>query len=446
MKDWTVAHLPSLNEDVYRRGLPIPAMAAILNERLLYKAPGPEALPRLQAMQLLMILGVVGSSVERHAQQATRRTRDDSAIVPGGGLAQLFVRGNERFVSFFQRTADALEHPHRDTFITYVEHNGPTVETLHPEHGHVIHRLSGAFPDGGYLLFSGEPDEVAFIKLLKKSACLQAAANAYLEQLGEADLLDEPASIQAALWASTLMFAVRALIVDFIRNAPFREDFFLDTLRQYAIPWYPDRPLRAPSGANDDSALLRDVLLFRELLPSTAGFPGFRAYVRAVSSILLPSAARRILGAMDAPPIDTRIEQRLRMPLKKINDLPSSDVRSLLAHNPWLSPYLELFRSQRDLSRAHYATILKYLVRPKQRRDQTNDAREAETVVTNTHGTTMMHPSGILKQLDEARREHPLARLGARDSLSDLMQRQLASFGYRPAPHAELMQMCRTQD
>jgi hypothetical protein len=440
MKDWVVAQLPRLNRNA-RCGMPVGGMIRVLNRELLAGAPPRCTLTDSTSMQVLSILGLVGSSVERHAQQAAIRENRPSEI--GAGLARLMVRDDEPFLAYFQAVADRVGHPHRDSFVTYVERNGPTLEALHPASGQVVHRLSAGFADGSSLLYSGTPDEMSFIGLLREAVCLQAAANRFLEQVARSPRLSDQEPLRAALWSAMLIFAIRARIVDFMRNASFGEDFFLDVLRQYAVPWYRDRPLRAPSGANDDMAVLRDVLLFRDLIPPGPGFAGFRAHVRHVCPILLHASARHIESALEMPAIDERIEAALGLSIASLDELSDDDATALVTGQPWIAAYLELYQAQRDLSRAHFSTVRKYLISPKQRRDASGDPREKVTVVNNGQGTTGMAPGGVLQQLDDARSQHPLVRLSARRMLAEPIRQGLRALGYQPAAHGALMALCR---
>jgi uncharacterized protein (DUF2252 family) len=115
-------------------------------------------------------------------------------------------------------------------------------------------------------------------------------------------------------------------------------------------------------------------------------------------------------------------------------------VENLLAAKPWLTAYVALFEAQRHVSRTHYATVLKYLVRPKQTRDQQGDPRERITIVANTHGTTGMEPLGILRDLDLARANHFLRDIAHRGR--NQVRRQLDNWRVRQRSHAELLALC----
>lgn len=236
MKNWAETTLPRLNQAAYEGDLPAEELAARINRGLLSYAPAAHQLSLREARQMLVILGFCGSSVERHAQQQAVRCGQTAA--PGCALGWLRVREQELFPDYFRQVADLLGHPHRDTFVTFVEDNGPEVQVRHPLTGEMLHSLPGAFGDGATLTFSHQMAEREFILLLKEATALQGAANLFLAELQDAATpVDSPAAINAALQATTLMQAVRARMQEFMRVSHFTADFFLDVLRQYACPW-----------------------------------------------------------------------------------------------------------------------------------------------------------------------------------------------------------------
>jgi hypothetical protein len=445
MKAWVQEHLPELNELAFNGSLRAEDLAAILSSKLLTRLPPARMLNTRQAWQVLIVLGCCGSSVERHAQQACVRRGKTAAA--GTGLSWVTVRGGrQRFVEYFHQVADFVRHPYRDTFATFVEHNGPTIRVFHPATGKVLHTLSAAFDDGAYLTFSANPEERQFILLLKECAALQGAANLFLEKLqGLAAPLHDRRAVNAALHAATLLLAVRAKLQEFMAKSRFSAEFFLDVLRQYACPWSVSNPLRPPSGANDASALQRDVILFTDLIPAQPGFPGFRSHVRRVFSVLTQPAIDRIERSMAAPSIEARLLVRLGKARLSACDRTAVEVDNLLAAEPWLPAYVSLFEAQSQVSRTHYATVLKYLVRPKQMRDQQADPRERITIVPNTHGTTGMEPLGIMRDLDLARAGHLLRGIARHGKMQ--VRRQLEDWGVQRYSHAGLLALCaeRTQ-
>jgi len=452
MKTWVVGILPALNQAAYHGSLSYEALAALCNDELLPEAPPVEALTPAQAMQVLMLLGLCGSSIERHAQQQTLRralTRvappappTPPPVTPGQGLERLRVGRHQRFIDYFQRVADVIGHPYRDSFTTYIASNGPAIAILHPDTGEMIHGLPAGFSDGTLVTFTQEDAEVEFIRLLKECAGLQGAANLFLEQLQQSGIsVAHRDAIRAALHATTLLCAIRAKIVEFMRRSSFQADFFLDILRQYACPWSQDRALRAPSGANDPTALHRDVMLFAELVPSSAHFPGYKAHVHQVCSVLMPPEVERITRARRTESLEEQIYTQLGLTKQAINALDERAVLGVLAQHPWLAAYALLYKAQKDVSHAHYGTVMHYLVKPKRARDAQADPREAVTIVANTHGTTGMDPLQIMQHLNEARAHHFLASLSVGERARQWIRREVSALGYVPPTHAQLLRL-----
>jgi hypothetical protein len=117
-------------------------------------------------MQVLILLGLCGSSMERHAQQQMlRRALAMGAQsmqpqpTPGRGLEKLLVGRHQRFIGYFQRVADVIGHPYRDSFTTFIEYNGPAIAILHPDTGERIHRLPAGFPDGTLVTLESGPED-----------------------------------------------------------------------------------------------------------------------------------------------------------------------------------------------------------------------------------------------------------------------------------------------
>jgi hypothetical protein len=452
MKTWVVGKLPALNHDAYSGNLSYETMATICNDEVLNLAPKVEELNPEHAMQVLMLFGMCGSSIERHAQQQTLRRAQAAVaqpallaptpVMPGRGLERLLAGRHQRFIDYFQRVADLIGHPYRDSFTTFIEYNGQAIAIRHPATGEVMHRMPAGFPDGTLLTFTHQAAEVEFIRLLKACAGLQGAANLFLAQIQQScRSVAHQDAISAALHAAQLMCAIRAQMVEFMRSSSFHADFFLDILRQYACAWYRDPAVRAPSGANDPTALHRDVMLFRELVPASEQFPGYTAHVKHVCSVLMPHEVERINRACSTESIEEQISQQLGLTLQELNALDERAVLGVLPRAPWLAAYAVLYKAQKDVSHAHYGTVMHYLIKPKRARDVQADPREAVIIVANTHGTTGMDPLHIMKQLDEARAHHVLASLSVGEQTRQCMARIVSDLGYVPLTHVELLRL-----
>jgi hypothetical protein len=450
MKSWALEHLPRLNAKALTGDLSYRRMAIVLNEALLSRTPRVATLSDEEALQMLVILGIIGSSVERHAQQqfikqeSTGEGADFShrgaMSTPGKGLAALYVNQTIPFLSYFQHVADIVGHPHRDSVMTLNDFNGPGVEVRHPITGQSIYTLPALFNDGRFLTYSDNVSEVNFYGLIKQTLALQIVANQYIEYLQQpTTALDSREAIEAILTATYLIWAVKAKIIDFMNHKTFEIDFFLDIFRQYACQWYADRYLKPPSGANDAAALLRDVMLFDNLVPPIDGFPGFRGHVQEVCTVLLPEHRKQLNTAMGLDSVEARIFNRLGISKADFAELAGPSLSAIVQDSPWLLAYLQLYNAQRDMSRVHYALVLKYILRPKQSRDAKDDPREYITIVNNARGTTGMEPIGIMVRLDEARYHHPLHGLNRQAAVKQLAEIYLGRIGLRQYSHNELL-------
>jgi hypothetical protein len=454
MRAWLLDHLPQLNRQALAGELPYTEMAGLLNLHVLRHAPAADSLSREQALQMLVLLSFTGSSVERHAQQQLVKlalgatvpgfAERATAITPGRGIAALRVRPYLPFQDYFRAVADRVGHPHRDTLMTLIDLNGPDVEVRHPRTGAVIHRARAAFADGRFLTFSDNITEINFFTLGKQAVALQEAANHYLQQLQDPSVaLDSPAAVDAALTAAHLMWAIKARMLEFMKRKTFDTDFFLDVFRQYQCSWGGERALRPPSAANDTASLTRDLILFDELLEPAEGFPGYRAHAQQVCSVLFVEQALDLCAVLARASLEARIFAHLGLPRTRFAALDSAALADLVARHPWLLAYQQLYNAQRDLSHSHYALVAKFIVAPKRRREQEDDAREYVTVVNNARGVTGLDPMGVMVRLDEARDAHPLARLNGEPAVRALAAAYLPAVGFARLPDADLLALSR---
>lgn len=452
---WVLAHLPALNAQVYQGQMSAHDMANRVNHTVLNRLPVPvtKFIPIEFRTQLLVLLGMLGSSVERHVQQEfvkaelARVERGDKQqpdpVIPGQGLDLLQVGISQTFVGYFQQLAASLNHPYRDSFTTFVVFNGPALKVRHPVSGEVLCAIPAVLSGGRYGTFTGQRAEVEFIRLLKKSFALQKAANLFLEELQEPTTdLSTPAAIASAFAATVLIDAIYAELLAFMRLSAFSVDFFLDYLRQYACLWYADHDLRPPSGANDYASIQRDLILFDELFPARGGCPGYHQYARDVCSILMPHEIAKLEVAMAQTSLESKILQHLDLNHTQFEQLTRKDMLQMLTTQPWLVAYCQLYIAQKRLSHLHYSSVRKYLIQPKKVRDKRGDRRESITVVSNHYGTTGMDPLGIVKLLDQARAHHPLARLEDHEQARIHIEHLSRQFGYQSLPPDQLLDLC----
>lgn len=148
--------------------------------------------------------------------------------------------------------------------------------------------------------------------------------------------------------------------------------------------------------------------------------------------------------------LESKIFQCLGLSLVQLKQLSLGEMLNLLETQHWLAAYCALYISQKKLSHLHYSSVKKYLVRPKKVRDMRCDRRESIAIVSNRYGTTGMDPMGILKSLDFARANHPLAKLDNFKDAQIKIDRLSKQFGYPDLSHDQLLELssfdCSTKD
>jgi hypothetical protein len=450
---WTLEYLPALNEQVYQGTRTAKEMAASIEQSILNYLPAIDSTSLELKQQLLVVLGMLGSSLERHAQQEflkaeqvqiDRGKKDHpDPVIPGSGLDMLQVGTSKKFVSYFQQLAESIGHPARDSFASFIVFNGPGLRVKHPVNGETICTVPDVLPGGKYCTFTNQLAEVEFICLLKKSFVLQKAANIFLEDLQEPTTdLTTPDAISSALNAAILMKSIYAQMLEFMKLSSFSVDFFLDYLRQYACLWYSDFYLKPPSGANDYASIERDLILFDELFSPAGGWPGYHQYAREVFSVILPDEIDKLKTAMARQSLESKICNYLSTNMIQLEQLSLQEMQDLLTAQPWLVAYCHVYISQKNLSHLHYSSVKKYLIRPKKVRDLKCDRRESIAVVSNRYGTTGMDPLGILKSLDLARSNHPLAKLDNFKDTRSTIEQLSKLFGYSELSNYQLLELC----
>lgn len=450
LRDWCIRELPALNAAATNGQLRDHELIALLNHTALVDLPAPAELDQEQLIPLLMILGFLGCSVERHTQQQAvvrgigRTESEVAAVTPGRGLAALRVNAQLPFRAYFAQIADRAQHPHRDSLYTLIEFNGPAVLVRDPADATAMTTTPVGFNDGRFLSFSGSETELNLYILFKLTIALQTAANSDLGTLLRPDVaLDSSLALAAAIRATHYMLAMRAQFHAFLKRATFDIDIFFDVFRQYQCPWTAGQPIRPPSGANDPASLARDLMLFADLLGPSAHFPGFRKHVAAIGRVLLPAQQAYLKKALAHPSLEDRLMSTLGMQRAELAALSPQAGAALVRRKPWLAGYVLLYNAQRDLARAHHAIVTKYVIRPKRERDYQADPREAVTVVDNARGVTGMDPMGILIALNTARANHILAPLNHAAGARELLREALSVIDYCPLSQEQLLALAR---
>lgn len=413
LSDWMRERLHPANRRVLAGEMTGWELVDRVNAEAFSGLPSVDDVPHDERWALIATTTMIASCAERHVQQDQRRVDPDAPLRYGEGLARLQA-GREPFLRWLDDLAERLQHPRRDSFTTFIELNGRCAEVCCPRTGEPVYRIGSLFEDGRLNTFSGDPAEQAFINLLKPSVALQGAANEQLDPIHRGEVaLDSGDALVRTLTAAAWMYAMRDLMNDFMRESGMRADFFLDIFRQYAVRWSIGPGGTPASASQDRCSLLRDVMIFDDLVPAREDFPGFHAHVRHYYPLILGPAAVRLEAAMGRPSLESRLREALGGDLGALAAAPEAEREALVRRSPWLAGYLELYRAQADNSRAHYASIMKYLYHPKRKRDELGDPRERVVVVPNDRGSSGLAPMGALRWLNTARTQHPLVLLGS---------------------------------
>jgi hypothetical protein len=412
---WTLEELPELNRSV----LAGRESAEILTERLrravLDELPSPETVSPDQACRLLVLLGLAGSSVARHYQEA-----DPTRTAAPARSFELLAAGPSRipFPAYFARLAavSGTGHPPRDCYASLVRWNAPTTRV--EADGETLAVLPGRFPDQETRTYTGDAGELSFFALLKKSEAFELAVNELLEPLadGSADLLG-PDAVGRVLLATRLMDAMIRFNQDFAALAPERGGLhtahFLDVFRQFAVHWeLGDLP---PTGAQDPQFLRRDFLLGID-------FPDYAKHVRRIYPSLLESERTMLERQSVRPPLPTALLASLGLDAGTLSRCKASSLRALVREHPQLAAWYLLLAANAKFGAVHLMLTEKFLFKPQRTRDASGEGDREP--VSNRRGTTGMAES-LLVRLTQGRRNHPLRFLG-----------QL--------PHRELSELCGT--
>jgi hypothetical protein len=384
---WLEADLPRLNGDILAGRRPLSDLVAAVNAAMA-GLDSPTRCAVDECRRRLVALGMVGSSAERHSQEAGEP--------PGAALRQLVV-GGWPFRKYVATLASRVGHPPRDSLLTQVLWNAPAVSVYLPEAATPYLTLPSVFADReGPITYSDDPGESHILLLLKRCVALEVAANDHLWPLCEGSLTLHGHQALRHVEAATLFLrAVRAELRLFTQRTEFTAAFFLDVFRQYACAWDGEETYSAPSGAHDPAAIARDILL-------GIGIDGFEAHVDHLFDVLDPPGQADVTRARSATSLADLLAKALK--LDGLAGISSEVAAELAFAHPWLANYYRLYQANGDVSAAHWALIYKYIVGP------TRDREEDAVVVSNREGTSGMGMD-TLRQNVSARTNHPLSCL-----------------------------------
>lgn len=399
--EWTLTELPRLNREILS-GAPLEGLVAGFRRTVLEELPEPESLSRQDACRILVVLGLAGSSVARHHQEAdlARKARPQESFdrLPAG------PRGLP-FLTYFAAVAEATGagHGDRDSYASLVRWNAPTTEVRMD--GQVAALIPGCFPDLRIRTYTDDPGEVSFFALLKKSEAFELAVNEALEPMAEEtiDIL-APEAVARVLGATRLMRSLIHLNQSFATVPPecggLRSDYFMDVFRQFAVHWRPaDLP---PTGAADPEFLRRDFLLGID-------FPLYADHVHHVFPALLATERTMLDHCILRRPLGTRVLAAIGLDPEQLAAIGLDTLRATVRAHPELAGWYLLLAANARFSAVHLQLTEKFLFKPQRVRDDSGVGDRP--LVSNRRGTTGMEPS-LLVRLTRARSRHPLRALG----------------------------------
>jgi hypothetical protein len=409
LNQWTLERMTLLNREILARRMVPEALVAELNRDVLPLLPAAATCTGPMSRQLMVNLGLWGSSVGRHFQERDPQLKS----CPHIPLRRLVV-ADTGYTAYLEKLAAraAPGHPPRDTYASLVRWNTPDAMVRWSGGERV---LAGCFDDNQVRTYTGDAGEVEFFLLLKKCEVIEKAINGLIEPLccGDLDARTTEAveRMRQAVELLTLLHRVNLDFAHQVQPRALQPAHFMDVMRQFAVHWtVGDVP---PSGAQDVEFLVRDALLGID-------FPGYVDHVRRIFPSLLACERDRFVELASGPTLPDVVLSRLGVPPA---DLPAMNHHALLqtarCHPALAACYLVLATNSR-VSAAHLMLTKKYLFKPQRKRDE--EGLPDGAVVSNRAGTTGMLEL-LLESLHRARMRHPLVMF---DQLPNKVLRQIA--------------------
>ena len=402
LEAWYRDELPRLNRAVLQNGAP-PASVADGLAAIAPELPGPDTLSAREAQQLVIGLGLAGSSVARHYQEQDIRAQTASGTVVRRAARR--PRPNCR-----SRTTSPRWPPGPAPGTTGGTRTPPwCCGTCRPPRSATGASCCPACPvstpERHIYSYTGDPGETWFFELVKRGQTIELAVNGLLAPLaGRTTIgLASADGLRRVRLATTLLEALRLLFLEFADVPPgstgMQPKYFMDVFRQFAVHWQAgDIP---PSGALDVDALKRDFLL------GTADEP-YRQHIERVLPALLDRERAELVRIMHSPPLPVTLLHRLGLDPTVLAALPVNQLAELARTHPALTVWYSLLSAHARAAGGHLALSKRFLFNPQRHRDETGIGDKP--LVSNRRGTTGMDES-ILDRLTQMRRDHPLAGL-----------------------------------
>ena len=399
---WTLTELPGLNRAILSGRQAPETLATRLRRDVLSELPTARSFRPDEARRMVVLLGLAASSVARHHQEADISRK----AAPERSFDALAVGRDETpFLGYFAELAAATGtgHPDRDCYASLVRWNAP--QTRVEVDGECVARIPGCFPDLEIRTYTGDPGEVSFFELLKKSEAFELAVNRTLEPVASGAVdARSPEAAARALASARLMYALIRFNQDFAARPAERGglhiEHFLDVFRQFAVHWrLGDLP---PTGAQDPEFICRDLLLGID-------FPGYPQQVRHIVPSLLAPERAVLEHCLGRPALPTLVLRSLGLSAAALAKSPPDRLGRIVSEHPQLAAWYALLAANAKFGAVHLMLTEKYLFKPQRDRDRSGAGDRP--LVSNRRGTTGMEEP-LLVQLTRARRNHPLRPVG----------------------------------
>lgn len=400
LEAWYRDELPRLNRAVLQHGAR-PASVAEGLAAIAPELPAPDTVSAREAQQLVIGLGLAGSSVARHYQEQDIERKQH----PERSFDGLFAGPDQLpFPDYFAALAarTGAGHYRRDAYASLVLWNVPTTEVYYQ--GELLSSLPGINPGMHIYSYTGDPGETWFFELVKRGQTIELAINGLLAPLAADEIgLASAEGLRRVRLATTLLEALRLLFLEFTNVPPgspgMQPKYFMDVFRQFAVHWQTgDIP---PSGALDVDALKRDFLL------GTADEP-YRRHIERVLPALLDGERAELVRIMQSPPLPITLLHRLGLDSAVLAMLTANQLAELARIHPAVIDWYSLLSAHARAAGGHLALSKRFLFNPQRHRDETGVGDKP--LVSNRRGTTGMDES-ILDRLTQMRRDHALASL-----------------------------------
>jgi len=409
LNQWTLERMTLLNREILARRMAPEILVVELNRDVLPLLPATATCTAAMSRQLIVNLGLWGSSVGRHFQERDPQLKSRPHI-PLQGLDV----ADTGYTAYMEKLAGpaAPGHPPRDTYASLVRWNTPDA-TVRWSGGERV--LAGCFDDGQVRTYTGDGGEVEFFVLLKKCEVIEKAINELVEPLCRGDLdVAAPEALEKMRQAVELLTLLHQVNLDFAHHPQPRAlqpAHFMDVMRQFAVHWAVGGV--PPSGAQDVEFLVRDALLGID-------FPGYVEHVRRIFPSLLACERDRFIELASGPTLPDVALSHLGVRPADLSAMNHDSLLEVARRHPVLAACYLVIATNSRVSAAHLMLTKKYLFKPQRKRD--DEGLPDGVVVSNRAGTTGMLEL-LLESLHRARMRHPLVMF---DQLSNKVLRQIA--------------------